>query len=45
LCDWSSDVCSSDLLAVANRTVERAERLVQLLTEPGGPGAATGLAR
>ncbi|WP_432001331.1 glutamyl-tRNA reductase [Streptomyces sioyaensis] len=31
-------------LAVANRTVERAERLVQLLTEPGGPGAATGLA-
>lgn len=30
-------------LAVANRTVERAERLVQLLTEPGGPGAATGL--
>ncbi|MBM4795062.1 glutamyl-tRNA reductase [Streptomyces sioyaensis] len=31
-------------LAVGNRTVERAERLVQLLTEPGGPGAATGLA-
>ncbi|AOP45089.1 glutamyl-tRNA reductase [Streptomyces lydicus] len=30
-------------LAVANRTVERAERLVQILTEPGGPGAATGL--
>ncbi|MCF3177478.1 glutamyl-tRNA reductase [Streptomyces sioyaensis] len=30
-------------LAIANRTVERAERLVQLLTEPGGPGAATGL--
>lgn len=31
-------------LAVANRTVERAERLVQILTEPGGTGAATGLA-
>ncbi|MEU8683967.1 glutamyl-tRNA reductase [Streptomyces sp. NPDC048611] len=31
-------------LAVANRTVERAERLVQILTEPGGPGAATGVA-
>lgn len=30
-------------LAVANRTVERAERLVEILTEPGGPGAATGL--
>ncbi|MFJ9414935.1 glutamyl-tRNA reductase [Streptomyces sp. NPDC101227] len=30
-------------LAVANRTVERAERLVQILTEPGGPGAAGGL--
>ncbi|MGW7577391.1 glutamyl-tRNA reductase [Streptomyces sp. NPDC054765] len=30
-------------LAVANRTVERAERLVQILTEPGGPGAANGL--
>ncbi|UJB42719.1 glutamyl-tRNA reductase [Streptomyces sp. A1-5] len=30
-------------LAVANRTVARAERLVQILTEPGGPGAATGL--
>ncbi|WP_411139126.1 glutamyl-tRNA reductase [Streptomyces sp. C10] len=31
-------------LAVANRTVERAERLVRILTEPGGTGAATGLA-
>ncbi|GES33019.1 glutamyl-tRNA reductase [Streptomyces angustmyceticus] len=31
-------------LAVANRTVERAERLVRILTEPGGPGAANGLA-
>ncbi|MFF4289544.1 glutamyl-tRNA reductase [Streptomyces sp. NPDC001633] len=30
-------------LAVANRTVERAERLVAILTEPGGPGAAGGL--
>ncbi|REK87444.1 glutamyl-tRNA reductase [Streptomyces inhibens] len=30
-------------LAVANRTVARAERLVQILTEPGGPGAANGL--
>ncbi|MFJ9855688.1 glutamyl-tRNA reductase [Streptomyces sp. NPDC101150] len=30
-------------LAVANRTVERAERLVQILTEPGGPGAASRL--
>ncbi|KPC62062.1 glutamyl-tRNA reductase [Streptomyces chattanoogensis] len=30
-------------LAVANRTVERAERLVQILTEPGGPGATGGL--
>ncbi|MEU9119589.1 glutamyl-tRNA reductase [Streptomyces sp. NPDC048506] len=30
-------------LAVANRTVARAERLVQILTEPGGPGAASGL--
>ncbi|KUL33643.1 glutamyl-tRNA reductase [Streptomyces sp. NRRL F-4489] len=30
-------------LAVANRTPARAERLVQILTEPGGPGAATGL--
>ncbi|GAU67783.1 glutamyl-tRNA reductase [Streptomyces sp. NBRC 110611] len=30
-------------LAVANRTVERAERLVQLLTEPGGPGAVNKL--
>ncbi|MFD8546708.1 glutamyl-tRNA reductase [Streptomyces sp. NPDC059649] len=30
-------------LAVANRTVERAERLVAILTEPGGPGAANGL--
>ncbi|MCX4639909.1 glutamyl-tRNA reductase [Streptomyces platensis] len=30
-------------LAVANRTVERAERLVQILTEPGGPGSANGL--
>ncbi|MFD9816985.1 glutamyl-tRNA reductase [Streptomyces sp. NPDC059080] len=30
-------------LAVANRTVERAERLTRILTEPGGPGAATGL--
>ncbi|MGA5565572.1 glutamyl-tRNA reductase [Streptomyces platensis] len=30
-------------LAVANRTVERAERLVRILTEPGGPGAANGL--
>ncbi|MGW1377652.1 glutamyl-tRNA reductase [Streptomyces sp. NPDC002446] len=30
-------------LAVANRTVERAERLVQILTEPGGAGAATGV--
>ncbi|WP_148590937.1 glutamyl-tRNA reductase [Streptomyces sp. WAC01526] len=31
-------------LAVANRTVERAERLVRILTEPGGTGAATGVA-
>ncbi|MEW1753604.1 glutamyl-tRNA reductase [Streptomyces angustmyceticus] len=31
-------------LAVANRTVERAERLVRILSEPGGPGAANGLA-
>ncbi|MFD5395619.1 glutamyl-tRNA reductase [Streptomyces sp. NPDC127097] len=31
-------------LAVANRTVERAERLVRILTEPGGTGAVTGLA-
>lgn len=30
-------------LVVANRTVERAERLVRILTEPGGPGAASGL--
>ncbi|MER7987578.1 glutamyl-tRNA reductase [Streptomyces noursei] len=30
-------------LVVANRTVARAQRLVQILTEPGGPGAATGL--
>ncbi|MFG2895332.1 glutamyl-tRNA reductase [Streptomyces sp. NPDC048248] len=30
-------------LAVANRTVERAERLTRILTEPGGPGAANGL--
>ncbi|MFF2927941.1 glutamyl-tRNA reductase [Streptomyces celluloflavus] len=30
-------------LAVANRTVERAERLTRILTEPGGPGAAHGL--
>ncbi|MCK7623591.1 glutamyl-tRNA reductase [Streptomyces sp. RS10V-4] len=30
-------------LAVANRTPARAQRLVQILTEPGGPGAATGL--
>ncbi|MEU9503436.1 glutamyl-tRNA reductase [Streptomyces sp. NPDC048196] len=30
-------------LAVANRTVARAERLVAILTEPGGPGAAGGL--
>ncbi|KIZ13271.1 glutamyl-tRNA reductase [Streptomyces natalensis] len=30
-------------LAVANRTVERAERLVGILTEPGAPGAARGL--
>ncbi|MFC9231832.1 glutamyl-tRNA reductase [Streptomyces decoyicus] len=30
-------------LIVANRTVERADRLVRILTEPGGPGAATGL--
>ncbi|MGG7573014.1 glutamyl-tRNA reductase [Streptomyces sirii] len=30
-------------LAVANRTVARAERLVEILTEPGGPGAANGL--
>ncbi|MEV6568956.1 glutamyl-tRNA reductase [Streptomyces kronopolitis] len=30
-------------LAVANRTVERAERLVRILTEPGGPGAVSGL--
>ncbi|MET7799792.1 glutamyl-tRNA reductase [Streptomyces decoyicus] len=30
-------------LVVANRTVERADRLVRILTEPGGPGAATGL--
>ncbi len=30
-------------LAVANRTVARAERLVAILTEPGGPGAASGL--
>lgn len=30
-------------LAVANRTVDRAERLVSILTEPGGPGAASGL--
>ncbi|QHC20329.1 glutamyl-tRNA reductase [Streptomyces sp. GS7] len=30
-------------LVVANRTVARAERLVQILTEPGGPGAGTGL--
>ncbi|MGG2462152.1 glutamyl-tRNA reductase [Streptomyces sp. RGM 3693] len=30
-------------LAVANRTVTRAQRLVQILTEPGAPGAATGL--
>ncbi|WP_043264998.1 glutamyl-tRNA reductase [Streptomyces sp. CT34] len=30
-------------LAVANRTVARAERLVQILTEPGGPGAGSGL--
>lgn len=30
-------------LAVANRTVERAERLVRILTEPGGTGAASGL--
>ncbi|MFE7120950.1 glutamyl-tRNA reductase, partial [Streptomyces sp. NPDC057654] len=30
-------------LAVANRTQARAERLAAALTEPGGPGAATGL--
>ncbi|MFI7104463.1 glutamyl-tRNA reductase [Streptomyces sp. NPDC050161] len=30
-------------LAVANRTLERAERLTGILTEPGGPGAANGL--
>ncbi|MFE7317461.1 glutamyl-tRNA reductase [Streptomyces sp. NPDC057555] len=30
-------------LAVANRTVARAQRLVQILTEPGGPGAGAGL--
>ncbi|UNO41217.1 glutamyl-tRNA reductase [Streptomyces sp. MST-110588] len=30
-------------LAVANRTVARAERLTAILTEPGSPGAATGL--
>lgn len=30
-------------LAVANRTVARAERLTRILTEPGGPGAAYGL--
>ncbi|MET9295782.1 glutamyl-tRNA reductase [Streptomyces sp. NPDC003077] len=30
-------------LTVANRTPARAERLVQILTEPGGPGAANGL--
>ena len=30
-------------LVVANRTVDRAERLAQILTEPGGPGAANGL--
>ncbi|MEV0266980.1 glutamyl-tRNA reductase [Streptomyces sp. NPDC050617] len=30
-------------LAVANRTLERAERLAAALTEPGGPGAAAGL--
>ncbi|MFE1776824.1 glutamyl-tRNA reductase [Streptomyces sp. NPDC059008] len=30
-------------LAVANRTVARAERLVAILTEPGGPGAANRL--
>ncbi|MFE3773671.1 glutamyl-tRNA reductase [Streptomyces sp. NPDC059122] len=30
-------------LAVANRTVARAERLVEILTEPGGPGAVAGL--
>lgn len=30
-------------LVVANRTVERADRLVRILTEPGGPGAASGL--
>ncbi|MFI6766337.1 glutamyl-tRNA reductase [Streptomyces sp. NPDC050355] len=29
-------------LAVANRTVARAERLVEILTEPGGPGAGGG---
>ncbi|MEE4423892.1 glutamyl-tRNA reductase [Streptomyces bugieae] len=31
-------------LVVANRTVERAERLVAILTEPGGPGARGGTA-
>ncbi|MFD7922960.1 glutamyl-tRNA reductase [Streptomyces sp. NPDC059740] len=30
-------------LAIANRTVERAERLAQILTEAGGPGAEHGL--
>ncbi|MEN2420201.1 glutamyl-tRNA reductase [Streptomyces rimosus] len=30
-------------LAVANRTVERAERLTQILTEPGSAGALNGL--
>lgn len=31
-------------IAVANRTLERAERLAQILTEPGAPGAVTATA-
>src|SRR5215211_8907124 len=46
LCDWSSDVCSSDLVGLQggvepvtqDAELERVEDLVDLVTVPAGPG-------
>src|SRR3546814_10466326 len=37
--DWSSDVCSSDLIGDAVNTAARLERLAKTLDQAGGTGA------
>src|SRR3546814_10307756 len=43
--DWSSDVCSSDLLAVAARVGRTACLVVAAVLERGGGGIADGIGR